>query len=225
MAVTTKLKNGVAYLKIDDGKVNAMSRSLLTDISSALGEARAQDAIVVMSGRPGIFSAGFDMITFAEGAEASAAMVAAGIEVIVDILEYPRPVITCAAGHAFPMGAFLLLAADVRIGLDGPFRIGLNETAIKIDVPDFALALARSRLSPSAYANIRTARMFSPREAVDAGYLDFTASTDALEPLIKAQVEVSLALDPAAFRSTKRRMNESIIAEIREAGVPARLLT
>ena len=40
------------------------------------------------------------------------------------------------------MAAFLLLASDIRIGADGPFRIGLNEVAIGIPVPTFGLELA-----------------------------------------------------------------------------------
>jgi enoyl-CoA hydratase len=225
MSVRTRLINGVVFLEIDDGKVNAMSRDLLEAISRALAEARAKEAIVVISGRPGIFSAGFDMKTFAEGPEASAAMVQAGIDTILAILEHPRPVITCATGHAFPMGAFLMLAADTRIGLDGDFTIGMNETAIKIDVPDFAVALARSRLTPPAYARIRTAQMFSPQEAIEAGYLDFVAAPNELPELLDKHVANALSLDSSAFRSTKRRMNERVVAEIKSAGVPERLLT
>lgn len=223
MTVSMRHDDGVAYLAIDDGKVNAMSRPLLLERSAAMAEAQSANAIVLITGRPDIFSAGFDMKTFAAGPEASAAMVAAGIDVILAILEHPRPVITCATGHAFPMGAFLMLAADIRLGLAGDYVVGMNEPAIKIDVPEFALALAQSRLTAPAYAGIRTAQMFAPLAAVAAGYLDFISAAAGLDALIEAQLSVARALDPAAFESTKRRMNAPVAAAIRAAGVPKRL--
>jgi enoyl-CoA hydratase len=223
MSVVTSIAGGVARLSIDDGKVNAMSRDLLCAISEGMTAARDAGAIVVMTGRPGIFSAGFDMGTFAKGADATRAMVGAGIEVILDILRHPRPVITCAGGHAFPMGAFLMLAADVRLGVSGDFRIGMNETAIQIDVPDFALALAKSRLSPSAYASIRVARMYAPSEAVAAGYLDFAGSQGEIAVRLDEEVKAALALDAKSFASTKLRMNEVIVSAILDAGVPSHL--
>lgn len=224
MKVNCSIADGVARISMDDGKVNAMSADMLREISAALAEAQAQDAIVVLTGRPGIFSAGFDMNTFAAGPEPSSAMLQAGVDAIIDILDYPRPVITCAAGHAFPMGAFLMLAADVRIGVQGDFKIGMNETAIKIDVPDFALALAKSRLSQTAFAAIRTARMFTPDAAVLAGYLDHAVAGPEAPKALAAEIESALGLDPEAFRSTKRRMNAPVVEAVRSAGLPVRLL-
>ncbi len=224
MTVKTTISGGVARIAIDDGRVNAMTADLLGAISGALAQAREAKAIAVLTGRPGIFSAGFDMKTFAMGPDAARRMVEAGVTAILDILRHPRPVITCAAGHAYPMGAFLMLAADIRFGVDGDYRIGMNETAIKIDVPDFALAIAKSRLTPPAFASIRTARMFSPAEAVSAGYLDFVGDEKEIGMLLEDEISRSLALDPQAFRSTKQRMNADVIAAITTAGAPSELL-
>jgi enoyl-CoA hydratase len=214
------LSGGVARIVIDDGKVNAMTASLLSSISDALTEAGEANAVAVISGRRGIFSAGFDRKTFAAGPDASRLMLEAGVKAILDILRYPRPIITCAAGHAYPMGAFLMLAADIRLGVDGDFRIGMNETAIMIDVPEFALAIARSRLTPPAYAAIRTARMFTPNEAVAAGYLDFAGDERAVTARLEREIDAALKLEPGAFKSTKARMNAETIRKLESAGLP-----
>jgi len=224
MSVRTAISGGVARIAIDDGKVNAMTAGLLSSISAALAEAGEANAVAVISGRPGVFSAGFDMKTFAKGRDASRAMLEAGVKAILDILHYPRPVITCAAGHAYPMGAFLMLAADIRLGVDGDFRIGMNETAIMIDVPDFALAIAKSRLTPSAYAAIRTARMFAPKEAVAAGYLDFAGDEREFAERLEREIDAALNLEPGAFQSTKARMNAETIRNIEAAGLPSAVL-
>ena len=220
MEVQLTLANDVATILLDDGKVNALSEERLNELRNAMTKAKSDNAIVVIKGRPGIFSAGFDMNTFASGVEPSNAMVSAGVEIIIDIINYPRPVVIHCTGHAFPMGAFLLLSADLRIGTNGDYQIGLNETAIKIPVPDFALALARARLSPAAYANIVIARLFEPREAVGAGYLDVTADADSTNKLIEEKLSALRVLDQKAFRDTKARMNAPLIKAIRAVGLP-----
>lgn len=223
MSVKSTISKGVARIEIDDGKANALSAARLSALSAALEEARRENAIAVIAGRPGIFSAGFDMKTFAQGASASREMVLAGVRAIVEILGHPRPVVTFCTGHAYPMGAFLMLAADMRLGIDGDFRIGMNETAIGIAVPEFALTLARARLNPAACASIPAARMYAPREAVAAGYLDFVGVEAEMRVRLETEIANLQQLSPAAFASTKARMNKSLIAAVLNAGVPAEL--
>lgn len=67
------------------------------------------------------------------------------------ILSFPGPVTAACTGHAFPAGAFLLMAADVRLGADGPFKLGLNEVRLGLTLPLFAAVLARHRLTPAAF--------------------------------------------------------------------------
>lgn len=223
MSVKCQIANGLARIVLDDGKVNALSGERLEQLSAALAEARNHGAIVAIIGRPGIFSAGFDMNVFAQGEGPSRRMLAAGIKAILDILSHPRPVMTVCTGHAYPMGAFLMLAADVRLGVRGDFRIGMNETAIKIDVPDFALALANRRLASPARVGIATARMFSPEGAVPAGYLDHIHGEPQLEQAMHDHLTKLANLDPGAFASTKARQNAEVIAAVEKAGVPDRL--
>lgn len=220
MGVEITIEDGLAEISLDDGKVNALSELRLTELRQSLRMARDANAIVMIKGRPGIFSAGFDMKTFALGEKPSRAMVTEGREIIVDILTHPRPVAIVCTGHAYPMGAFLLLAADMRIGVEGDFRIGLNETAIKIPVPDFALALARARLSPPAFSNIATARLYSPNEALIAGYLDFIAEEGDVTTLLDEKISTLRSLDLNAFRDSKARMNAPLIEAIRATKLP-----
>ena len=59
-------------------------------------------------------------------------MVRLGAELALRVLSFPRPVAIACNGHAYPMNAFLMLAADIRIGTEGAFGIGMNEVAIGI---------------------------------------------------------------------------------------------
>jgi enoyl-CoA hydratase len=123
MARTTlTIEDGIGWITLDDGKVNAMSVEMLGDIARALDEVEGASAVAVLHGRGGIFSAGFDLTTFKQGRAATIAMLRAGSKVIQRILGFCYPVLTVCTGHAYPAGAFLMMAADVRFGLAGAWR-------------------------------------------------------------------------------------------------------
>jgi enoyl-CoA hydratase len=74
---------------------------------------------------------------------------APGAELALRVMSFPSPTIGIMEGHAFPMGTFRLLLCDFRLGARGPHRMGLNDVAIGIAPPSFAIELARSRLHPA----------------------------------------------------------------------------
>jgi enoyl-CoA hydratase len=211
------IADGIARITLDDGKVNAMSAAMIGDIGAALDAAEKAGAVVVLRGREGVFSAGFDLPTFSRGAEAIVAMVGGGARLVARLLAFPHPVMTVCTGHAYPMGAFLMLAADVRFALAGPFRIGMNETAIGLTVPKFALEVASHRLTPPGVARIATAPLFDPEEAARLGYVDRVLPADALEAAVEAEAARLVALDRTAFAATKARVNERALAAVRAA--------
>jgi enoyl-CoA hydratase len=223
MRTSVRMEEGAAWITLDDGKVNAMSFEMLREIEQRLDEARASGGPVVIKGRPGIFSAGFDMKTFARGEEASLQMVRAGVRLIQTVLAYPRPVVTACTGHAYPMGAFLMLSADVRFGSAGPWKIGLNEVAIKLAVPQFAVELARYRLTPPGVARLATAAMFGPEVALRLGYLDYVVNDEELDAVVLREVERLKGLDWESYEVTKQRLNGPVLSAIALATASDRL--
>jgi enoyl-CoA hydratase len=218
--VRYELEGGVARITLDDGKVNAMSLSTLEALHSAFDRAAADDAVVLLtSGRERIFSAGFDLKVFAAGnPEASLAMVRAGAELALKLLGHPAPVVTVCAGDAYPMGAFLILASDVRIGVAGPHRIGFNEVAIGIAVPSFALALGRYRLAP-AWLD-RTAvmgEMYSFSDAVTAGFLDRLVAPADFEAEVSKSLDHALRIHRGPHAVVKSRLRQPTMKAMREA--------
>jgi enoyl-CoA hydratase len=211
------VRDGVARITLDDGKVNAMSLETIAAIGAALDVAEKAGAVTVIRGREGVFSAGFDLATFQRGLEATVAMVGAGARLVERILSFPRPVLTVCTGHAYPMGAFVMLAADVRFGLAGPFRIGLNETAIGLTLPKFAVELARHRLTPPGFARVATAPLFGPEEAARLGYLDRVLPPGELEAAVDAEAVRLRALDMPSFEATKTRLNTPVLRAVRAA--------
>lgn len=212
-----KVEDRVATITMNDGKANIMSLEMLSALAGAFEQARQAGALVVLkSGLPKTFSAGFDVRQLGSGdPEASFNMLRAGAELILTMLKHPHPVVSVCQGHAYPMGAFLLLSSDVRVGATGDYRTGLNEVAIGIAVPDFALAIARSRM-PISWLN-RSAllgQMFQPADAVSAGFLDMLSPPDLIDDLVEEITGQLLAIDHAAHHSTKLRLRSQVIAAI-----------
>jgi enoyl-CoA hydratase len=215
-----QLDGAVARIAIDDGKVNVMSLPMLQALHAAFDRAARDEAMVVLrSTRPGIFSAGFDLRVFAANdAPASLAMVRSGAELALKVLSFPAPVLAVCEGHAFPMGAFLLLASDLRLGVDGPFKIGLNEVAIGIPVPSFALELARQRLAPAWLSRTATTgEMYSLAEGVTAGFLDRVVPAAELEPAIEGAIQALLKVHRVPHAITKERLRREAIGAVQAA--------
>src|SRR5262245_53944205 len=131
--------DSIATITMDDGKLNVLSDDMFAQLSDALDRAQAERAVVVLAGREGAFSAGFDLRTLAGGGTDAARLVRTGFELAERILSFPTPVVIACTGHALAMGVFLVLSGDYRIGADGPYRIGANEVAIGITIPFFAV--------------------------------------------------------------------------------------
>jgi len=212
------LKGTIAYITFDDGKVNAMSTEMLKQLHAALDKAEADGALVVLSGRQSVFSAGFDLKTFSQNAESVVEMMRLGAELAERILSFPKPVVVACTGHALAMGAFLLMAADVRIGVVGDYKIAMNEVAIGLTVPYFALEIARQRLTPAAFnRSVTTAYLYPPKEAVEAGYLDFLVPEEELAERLVSQANSLAGIDLKAHKATKLRARNASLLSIRAA--------
>jgi enoyl-CoA hydratase len=213
-------KNGVATITMDDGKVNVMSTRMLNELGAAFDRAESDGAIMVLrSARPGIFSAGFDLKIFAANdVEGSLNMVKAGAELALRLLTYPLPTIGLMEGHAFPMGTFLLLACDVRVGAQGHHRMGLNEVAIGIAPPVFAIELARSRVQPAWLSRTVTlGEMYEPEDAVVAGFLDRAVPASDIDSVLETTLGVVRAVHGPSHAVAKTRLRCATQAAMRKA--------
>src|SRR5215475_5049858 len=91
--VTYKLRDAVATITMDDRKVNALSLAMLNEIDTALDRAAADRAVVVLTGREGIFSAGFDLAVLRAGGTEATQLLRAGFDLAARMLEFPTPVL------------------------------------------------------------------------------------------------------------------------------------
>ena len=205
-AVDYRLSDSIATITMDDGKVNVMSVALQRELHAALDRAEADGAIVVLRGRRGVFSAGFDLPVLQAGGPGAVDMVRGGFELAARVMLFPRPVVIACTGHAIAMGVFLLLSGDYRVGGDGAYKITANEVAIGLTMPHAATEILRQRLTPAAFNRaVLLAETFGPPAAVEAGFLDRIVPGDEVDATAWAVAEAARALDSTAHAESKRR--------------------
>jgi len=210
--VSYQFSNGIARLTLSNGKVNAVSPAVVEAFNKALDQAEQDKAVVVITGQPGILSGGYDLKVMTSSVEAAKDLVAAGSTLARRMLSHPYPVIVACSGHAVAKGAFILLSADYRIGIEGPFKIGLNEVAIGMTMHHVGIELARARLTNSAFnRSVINAEMFDPAEAVTAGFLDKVVPAEELENKAMEMATQLTKLNMTAHRNTKLKTRKALL--------------
>ena len=223
-SVHYSMQDRVATIRIDDGKRNALSPTVLREIYAALDQAESDAAIVIMTGRESVFSAGFDLNVMKRGGVDALRMLRAGYALTARVMAYPYPVIAACNGHALAMGVFLMLSADYVIGSRGDFKIAANEVALGLTMPRVAAAMLRHRLNPGAYQRAVTlSETFDVESACSAGFFDELVDSGDLIHRAESCAEEFSKLDSRAHKKSKRRIRGTPIRKIR-FGIPLDLL-
>ena len=216
--VSERIDN-VLCISVDDGRANAFSPPLLLALSQELAEAESDPNIgaVVLAGNEKIFFAGFDLDVIKSGdLKAITEMGSAGGALIRQAYGASVPVVAACTGHAVAAGALMLCGCDYRVGVDGPVKIGLNEVAIALTLPRWALLIASERLSKRhLQVSVANARIVDGPGAVDAGFLDEVTSQDqVLERALEVAQGFAKELDRKAYASTVRALRGDLLASM-----------
>ncbi|HGA2317481.1 TPA: crotonase/enoyl-CoA hydratase family protein [Pseudomonas putida] len=216
--ITYHAEDGIATLTLNNGKVNAISPDVIAAFNAALDRATQERAVVIITGQPGILSGGYDLKVMTSGPKEAVALVTAGSTLARRLLSHPFPVIVACPGHAVAKGAFLLLSADYRIGVEGPYKIGLNEVQIGMTMHHAGIELARDRLRRSAFhRSVINAEMFEPKDAVDAGFLDKVVPAEQLLDIAKGVAGELKKLNMLAHKNTKLKVRKGLLDALDEA--------
>ena len=213
--VSCTIEDGVAVIRLDDGKVNVVSHRVIELLHGALDRSLDEATAVAIIGREGKLSAGFDLTEMTAGIERTQALVGSGGHLLMRIYGHPQPVVLGVTGHALAAGALLCLVCDLRIGGDGPAKIGLNETAIGMGLPHYGWELARERLTPEHLRRGAVqAEIYDAAGAVDAGYLDRVVPAGDVERLALDEARRLGQLPATAYRHTKLALHQPLIDRV-----------
>lgn len=197
----------IAIVSIDDGKANALLVPEFEGLEGALAAVEQSDArACVLTGRPGFYSAGLNLKALGGlSLEEKQALVAAMGSAVLKLFLFPKPVVAAVSGHALGAGAMFALAADIRVFADGAFKFGLNEVAMGLFVPSFAIELARAAVSPSRLTELVVhGRVMSPMEALSMHIAEAVHSPEALLAAALIRARGLAALSGRGYALTKR---------------------
>ena len=185
---TLSQEDEIAIITLDDGKANVFSEEMTQAINDCLDKVPTDSGSLIITGRPGMFSAGFDLKVIASGdVPKIKKMSLSGFKLLSRIFSFPRPVVAACSGHGIALGTFLLCCCDYRIGIKGEFLLGANEMKTNMVIPTPILELIKFRISPShKYRSILGAEMYQLDKAIDAGLMD---QVEEAETLMDAAIE------------------------------------
>lgn len=207
-----------AIIAINNGKVNAISHEVIDELNEAFNQAENEQKVVILTGKEGILSAGYDLKTMTASADSAKALVTKGSQLVYRMLSFPLPIIGACNGHAIAKGAFLLLGCDYRIGVEGEFKIGLNEVQIGMTMHHAGIEIARARLAPVYLdRSVINAELYKPQDAIAAGFLDLVVPTEHLEATATKVAGLFSQLKMRAHAKTKLKVRKQILVDLKEA--------
>ncbi|MFV8570303.1 crotonase/enoyl-CoA hydratase family protein [Marinobacter sp. SBS5] len=216
--VTYELNDGIATITLNNGKANALSHDVFEALNAALDRAEEDKAIVILTGQPGMFSGGYDLKEMQKGLKEAMALVKVGSTLTRRLAAFPTPVIGACGGHAIAKGVFVLLSVDYRIGVEGNFKLGLNEVAIGMTMHHAGIEIARHRMpAPYFYRSVVNAEIFNPESAISAGILDELVAPEQLMERAKAVAAQYKQLNMRAHKQTKLKVKAEYLATLDRA--------
>ena len=220
---TLTTEGDVSIITLDDGKANVFSSSMSLTINTLLDEVPNDKGALLITGRQGLLSGGFDLKTMTGGeAKDIIEMTVNGFKLLARIYGFSRPVVVASSGHAIALGAFLLCCADYRVGAKGKYLVQANEHRNNMSIPTPILEISKSRISKRHWHRaILNAEAYPIDQSVEAGYLDEVVDE---EDLMKRAMEVATDLATLGhphYQMTKDLDQKDILKKI-NAGIEVR---
>lgn len=216
--VQYKSEENYALITIANGKANAISHEVITGLNAALDKALEEDKVVVITGQPGIFSAGFDLKVMTKSADSAKELVTKGSQLSLRMLSFAKPIIIACSGHAIAKGGFLLLSADYRIGVEGDFKIGLNEVMIGMTMHHAGIAIARAKLAHTHLdRSVNNSEIYNPKEAIKAGFFDVIVPENQLSTTAEKVAVMFSKLNKKAHAATKIKVRAPHLIALEKA--------
>jgi len=204
-------RGAVELLRIDTNRSNSLDLSALAAMAAALeeAEAHAETQVLLLTGRPGIFSSGLDPAALASEGDVLREDMR---RLLRRLLASRLRIVVCVTGHALGAGAALLLVADVRVSAKGPFKIGFPEVGQNQPLSDFAIALARQRLDRRAFETATMlGRLYAPDEAMQAGFVDWIEGAGRALKAATASAEQLARLPEAAYLRALAQVRKDLL--------------
>lgn len=182
--VTIDVTDGVATMRLDRPKMNAISFQVQADLREAAAEVTERDDVraVVLTGGDRVFAAGNDVKEMADLSYSDMVRLSASVSsATTAIARIPKPVVAAVSGYALGGGCELALSADVRFAADNAV-FGQPEVLLGI-IPGAGGTQRLTRLVGPSKAKdiIFTGRFVKADEALAIGLVDRVLPADEVQ--------------------------------------------
>jgi enoyl-CoA hydratase len=216
---TLSYEGDVSIITLDDGKANVFSEEMTYAVNDCLDKVPTESGSLIITGRPGMFSAGFDLKVIASGDILKIkAMSVSGFKLLSRIFSFPRPIVAACSGHGIALGTFLLCCCDFRIGVKGKFLLGANEMRTNMVIPTPILELIKFRVSSAhKYRAVLGAEMYPLEKAIDAGLMDVVVEPDKLMEVAMEKAKDLATMGHPSYTLTKELFIKDVAESIDHA--------
>ena len=218
LATLTK-HNDVSIITLDDGKANVFSYDMLSALNECLKEVPKDSGSLVLAGREGIFSGGFDLKTLASGdVDAIIKMVSLGNKTLLDLYSFPRPIVAAVSGHSVALGIFITCCADYRIAINGQFICQANEVRNNMDIPIQIMEILKARVNKNYfYPAVYHSDAYSMKDSIAVGFIDEVVAEDKFMERVMEKADELSSLPHPFYLKTKHFAQGDVIQKISDA--------
>jgi enoyl-CoA hydratase/carnithine racemase len=218
MTIRYSVENGVALLEIArPEKRNALTQPMYAALAEGLESAGADDAVnaIVITGQPGIFTAGNDLADFVAAPPVGVDIPARGF--MTALMRVDKPVVAAVTGPAVGIGVTLLLHCDL-VFLAAGATLSMPFVSLGL-VPEFAssLLLAQRIGHARAAAALLLGDPITADEAVRLGLANAVLPAGEVLAHACAQAARFNALPPEGVQASKRLMKRAQARLVEEA--------
>jgi enoyl-CoA hydratase/carnithine racemase len=211
------MENGVALLRMNAGKGNAIGPAFVRALSENVRAIRDSDATAaVIVGHERIFCAGLalpELVVFERSAMRE--MIASFENAMESVYSLPMPCVAAINGHAIAGGCVLAMQCDVRF-MSREGRIGLTEAALAIGLPPTALEPLRAAVPASSLVPVALeGKLFDAQQALALGLVDQVLAPDALVACALARARELGASGRVAYEQIKSAIRAPVVASMR----------
>ena len=216
---TLSKENDISIIKLDDGKANAFSHDMLSQVNDLLKKVPRDSGALVITGREGLFSGGFDLKTLATGdMEKITKMVQLGYRLLLELFSFDRPIVAAVSGHSIALGLFVTCSADYRIAIDGKYVCQANEVRNNMDIPTQIMEIIRARVNKKYfYSAVYHSDAYSVQDSIEVGYIDEVVSEDQFMKRVMEKAKELATLPHPFYANTKKTAQDDVRQKIADA--------